>query len=153
MKDAMEISTISTKACRVSKTSLKPWTLYGPIDQALKTSIQATSVRFHSLNLTVHGMDIALEMWVNAEPISETSESPNMPAITILAVQKLREQGKLAQAEVFDMGEVIVGVTSISHDDLVPVVGAVIVTGAGGADLPDIEDLGCVFAALMGQHD
>jgi hypothetical protein len=52
--NAIEPIRTEVEAIRVSKTSIKEWHLFGPIDQALKTSIQTTAVRAYSLSVEMY---------------------------------------------------------------------------------------------------
>lgn len=144
---------MTVKAIRVSKTSLKPWALFGPIDQALKTSAQAESVRVFPLQVMAHGQPVELELWINAEEACvERDDEINPPAVMILQQNELRRQG-IPIPQSLDELESIVE----NHDDIfdrLPMVqGPAILTGAGGTDVPDGEELGCVLLALVGRHD
>lgn len=151
---AMEIPTVRIEAVRVSSNSLKRWTLYGAIDQALKTTIQARSVRAHTLKVTVHGIDLELEMWTSAATEGVHGEAPNAVAMAMLAIQKMRARGEDTSMVILGESEdMMLGAISLSENDVIPVPGPAIITGMGCADFPDSVPLGCVFAALIGQHD
>lgn len=142
---------MTVKAVRVSKTSLQPWSLYGPIDQALKTTAQAESVRVFPIHIMAHGQPVELELWINSEEASLPDGDINPPAVMILQQNELRRRG-ISIPESLEELESIVE----DHDDsfaaLPMVQGPVILTGAGGTDVPDGEELGCVLMALIGRH-
>ena len=143
---------MTIKAIRVSKTSLKPWALYGPIDQALKTSAQAESVRVFPIRIVAHGQPVELELWVNAEEATvERDDEINPPAVMILQQNELRSRGIPIPHSLDELEDIVE-----SHDDpfaaLPMVQGPAILTGAGGTDVPDGEELGCVLMALIGRH-
>lgn len=142
---------MTVKAVRVSKTSLQPWSLYGPIDQALKTTAQAESVRVFPIHIMAHGQPVELELWINSEEASLPDGDINPPAVMILQQNELRRRG-IAIPESLEELESIVE----DHDDpfaaLPMVQGPAILTGAGGTDVPDGEELGCVLMALIGRH-
>lgn len=142
---------MTVKAVRVSKTSLQPWSLYGPIDQALKTTAQAESVRVFPIHIMAHGQPVELELWINSEEASLPDGDINPPAVMILQQNELRRRG-ISIPESLEELESIVE----DHDDpfaaLPMVQGPDILTGAGGTDVPDGEELGCVLMALIGRH-
>jgi hypothetical protein len=155
LKDAMEVITTKTTALRISTTSIKQWVLYGPIDQALKTSIQTKAVKGCTLSATVHDQPMNLVLWVSADPSyadDEEERPPNMMAMTILAVQKLRDHGETPAVMNSPMGMMIAMDQSMFASQP-PIYGPAILTGAGGENLPEGEELGCIFHALMGQDD
>ena len=143
---------MTVKAVRVSKTSLQPWSLYGPIDQALKTTAQAESVRVFPIRIMAHGQPVELELWINSEEAELPDGDINPPAVMILQQNELRRRG-IPNPESLEELEAIVE----AHDDpfsaLPMVQGPAILTGAGGTDVPDGEELGCVLMALIGRHD
>ena len=144
---------MTVKAVRVSKTSLQPWALYGPIDQALKTTAQAESVRVFPIHLMAHGQPVELELWVNAEEATvEHDYDLNPPAVMILQQNELRRRG-IPIPQTSDELEAIVENAEDIFDRLPMVQGPAILTGAGGTDVPDTEELGCVLMALIGRHD
>lgn len=132
------------KAIRISKTSFKPWALYGPIDQALKTSIQAESVRVVSVTAPIGDVQMELELWIDAS--SDAAEhGPNVPATIILLIAHARENGLPNPIVTGDEGEMVIPVmdgTAIVH-------GPAIMTGAGGADIPEAH-LECLIGVLLG---
>lgn len=153
MKDAMEVITTKTTALRISTTSLKEWTLYGPIDQALKTSTQAKAVKGCSLRALVHDEPLDVVLWISAEPTySDNKQPPNLMAMTMLALQRMRDNGEAVETVEGPMG-VMVGLSREMMDSQPPVYGPAILTGAGGTDLPEGDDMSCIVYALMGQHD
>jgi hypothetical protein len=148
----MNIITAKIKALRISKASAKEWTLYGPIDQALKTSIQAEAVCVVPLHVAVHGEKLELELWINAQEATPQDGSLNGPAVAILAVDRLREQGVDLHPFSVSLDEESMSMISVDAKQLagVPKVnGPAILTGAGGADLPD-TNMDCLLHALMG---
>jgi hypothetical protein len=153
MKDAMEVISTKVTTLRISKTSISEWVLYGPIDQALKTSIQASAVRGCNLTAQVHDQPMDLVLWVSADPAyADEDRAPNMMAMTILAIQKLRDNGESPAVMDSPLG-LTVGMSREFFEATTPIYGPAILTGAGGTDLPEGEELGCIFHALMGQDD
>lgn len=142
---------MTVKAVRVSKTSLQPWSLYGPIDQALKTTAQAESVRVFPIHIMAHGQPVELELWINSEEASLPDGDINPPAVMILQQNELRRRG-IAIPESLEELESIVEAHDDPFDALPMVQGPAILTGAGGTDVPDGEELGCVLMALIGRH-
>lgn len=151
---------MSVKSIRVSKTSFKAWSLYGPVDQALKTSIQAEAVKVFPLKVCVHGDELHLALWINAEEMSSADDESNAPATLILQQQELRNRGldeiPLGGPETDDgTGMHIVAAQLM---DGVPLVqGPAIITGAGGDDIPGSQEnslisVDCVLSALVGTH-
>lgn len=133
---------MGVQVLRVSKTSIKSWILYGPVDQALKTTCQADSVRCIPLQVDIDcGPPTDLELWVNSENIHPGEDHFEFnPAVQVFLVQDaLRkhcaEQGKeSADAQAFS----------------VPVIqGVAVLTGPGCSDTPT-DHLECLVAALMG---
>jgi hypothetical protein len=143
---------MSIKAIRVSNTSIKSWDLHGPIDQALKTSMQADSVRFFPLDVNLHGDEVKMELWIDAAEITEeTEKSVNPYAMVFLRVQKIRDEAANLTADTPNLGNVIVGLATMNMSDMDPIAGIAILTGAGGTDVPD-HAVSCIFQALMGQQ-
>ena len=142
---------MTVKAVRVSKTSLQPWSLYGPIDQALKTTAQAESVRVFPIHIMAHGQPVELELWINSEEAELPDGDINPPAVMILQQNELRRRG-ITIPESLEELESIVEAHDDPFDALPMVQGPAILTGAGGTDVPDGEELGCVLMALIGRH-
>ena len=142
---------MTVKAVRVSKTSLQPWSLYGPIDQALKTTAQAESVRVFPIHIMAHGQPVELELWINSEEAELPDGDINPPAVMILQQNELRRRGITIPESLEELESIVE-----DHDDpfaaLPMVQGPAILTGAGGTDVPDGEELGCVLMALIGRH-
>ena len=142
---------MTVKAVRVSKTSLQPWSLYGPIDQALKTTAQAESVRVFPIRIMAHGQPVELELWINSEEAELPDGDINPPAVMILQQNELRRRGIPIPESLEELESIVE-----DHDDpfaaLPMVQGPAILTGAGGTDVPDGEELGCVLMALIGRH-
>lgn len=137
---------MAIKAIRVSKTSVKPWNLYGPVEAALLTSCQAEQVKAIPLHLKdVHGSPVDVELWINTIPLTDPNEEPNPPAQQMLAVQELQAKG-LGLAEVEAFG------TDGLFDDIPAVLGVAILTGAGAVDFPE-DRPSCIVAALLGSHE
>lgn len=141
-----EGSSVAVKSIRVSRSSFRHWELHGPIDQALKTTLQAEAVRVVPITISVHGQPVTLELWVNALELDmEDIDDPrrlNMPAMAIVQRQSLRDKG------IADPGEIrIKDIAGLLHVD--PILGPVILTGAGGTDLPDIHPE-CLVNELLG---
>lgn len=154
MKDVMATITAQTLAMRVSKTNVKAWTLYGPIDQALKTSIQAKAVKAHTLTPIINGVPMPLALWVSAEPVyADDSERPNLLAMTMLAVQSMRDRDEEPQVYADPRsGAMMITMDCVLDEVDTPILGPAILTGAGGEGLPE-PDMTCIFHTLMGQHD
>lgn len=139
--------TNKVSAVRVSKTSFKRWTLYGAIDQALKTSCQAETVKVVPIHINdVEGKPLSAELWINTQPRLSADEEPNPGADVICQQQRLRDKGlSLAEVELLGAGEVVADLDSVK--------GVAILTGPGGSDfavgLTD-EELAKVFAAILG---
>lgn len=135
---------MSVKTIRVSKTSFKEWTLYGPIDQALKTSTQAEAVKAISIHLdSVHGSPVDLELWVNVEAAQLGGEDElNAHAQMILSQLEWAKQGITAE-EAFEAGYELPEIPVIK--------GVAVLTGPGGSEFPQ-EHMECILAALMGAH-
>lgn len=129
---------------RVSKTSFKPWQLYGPVDQALRTSCQAEGVQVKSLKVMVHHEPVDVEMWFNSEQaVTDGSEELNIRAQTILQEAQARELGTTPEKALLE-GK---GLPAI------PVVkGVAILTGSGATDFPTEHDE-CILATLIGMHE
>lgn len=136
---------MAVKAMRVSKTSFKPWNLYGPIESALATSCQADQVKAIPLHVKdVHGESVDLELWINTEPLTDPDDEPNPAAQQILAVQELQNKGlSLTEVEAFG--------TDGLFDDIPAVLGVAVLTGQGAQSFPDEHPM-CVVAALLGNH-
>lgn len=133
---------MAVKAVRVSKTSLKQWILYGPVDQALKTTCQAEAVKPINLHLDdVHGSPVDLELWVNQEEGHPGIDEPNPAAQMILQNQEMAKQGTTA-LEALQSG--------LELPALPVVKGIAVITGQGCTDLVD-ENLECVLHALLEQ--
>lgn len=152
MKDAMEVITTKIEAVRVSKTSIKEWHLFGPIDQALKTSIQTTAVKVHPLSITVHDVPVDLALWVDARPVEQSGAPPNPNATLMLALQAMRDRGEETDAIELGPGMVLKMVSLVNNQNTQLVTGAAILTGAGGMNLPKNVDWQCLMAALIGRH-
>lgn len=140
------------KAFRISKTSFKPWQLHGPVDQALKTTIQADAVRVIPVGVSIGELDLALEMWIDASV--ESQHGPNGPATTVLAVADARKKGQPLPTitlveDVLNNVQTWVGAVEIDTDEIPLVRGAAILTGPGASDVPDCYAEGLV-QALMG---
>lgn len=134
-------------AVRVSKTSFKRWTLYGAVDQALKTSCQANALKVIPIHLDdIEGKPLQAELWTNTQPRLASDEEPNPGADVICQQQRLRDKGlSLAEVELLGAGEVVADLDNIK--------GVAILTGPGGSDFaPEFadEDLPKVFAAILG---
>ena len=142
---------MTIKAVRVSKTSLSEWSLYGPVDQALKTTAQADAVRVVPIHLTTHGEPVELELWINAELADEDEPRElNAPALMILQHNEMRRQGITPPQTKKELKEMQANYDTI-FDKLPLVKGPAILTGAGCTDMPD--ELGCILMALVGQHE
>lgn len=130
-------------AIRVSKTSFKEWMLFGPVDQALRTSCQAEHVVVKSLTVSPHDAPIEVELWYNAqEAVTDGSDELNMRAQTILQEANCRDLGTTSELAVLS-GQ---GLPAL------PVVkGVAILTGPGGSDFPT-EHVECILATLIGMH-
>ncbi len=138
---------MTIKAIRVSRTSMKFVDLYGPIEAALKTLIQAKALQVKPLHVLHHGDDLSLEMWINTEEASVFEGTPNIPAIAILANAEMERNGIDVEGTSF---EELIQMVSKGDFPAVPVVnGPAILTGAGCADIPDAH-LECLVHALMG---
>ena len=140
---------MTIQAVRVSKTSLKRWALYGPIDQALKTSAQAEAVRVFPIYVTAHGETVELELWINAGD-DDDHHHMNPPATVILQNNELRRRGISAPRDMEELGDLLD--QENLFENLPVVQGPAILTGAGCTDVPN-EHLECVLMALVGQHD
>lgn len=147
---------MSVQAVRISKTSAQKWTLHGPIDQALKTSIQADAVKFYPIHVELHGTPLDLLLWINAAEITEeTTQGPNPNAMMVIHAQKLRDSGEDVEivADDADFTALIVNTVKTLFAELTPVAGPAILTAAGGEDVPDVGTR-CLLAALMlGKHE
>lgn len=136
------------KAVRISKTSFKPWALYGPIDQALKTSIQAESVRVRSVTAPIGDEQVELELWIDAadtaleELEAGNNHAPNVPATAILLIAHARANGLPLIAT--DGNGVL-----LQAEGMELVYGPAIMTGAGGTDVPEAH-LQCLMDVLLG---
>lgn len=134
------------KCVRVSKTSFKVWVLYGPVDQALKTSTQAEAVKVIPIKVPVHDEMLDVELWVNTEEAvvaMDSTDELNPPAQLILQQVELRKQGINA----LDLLSSGAGLPSL------PIIkGVAILTGAGASDFPQ-EHIECTLAALTGQNE
>lgn len=144
---------MSVKAYRVSKTSIKPWYLYGPVDQALKTTAQAEAVRVVPLSVEVHDQTIEVELWLNAEEAIvkpddrggyDSEDELNFPAQAMLAHNYQRTCGVLPPPREMYCDE--------QYSSIPNVQGVAILTGPGCSDFPD-EFGACALYALMGSHD
>ena len=131
------------KAIQVTGAEVKCWGLYGPIESALKTAIQAEAVRVIPLSLTVHGKIVELELWVDATRYDDDEErdwhGPNVPATAMVKLADLRAKGvPITTGDTLDLGTA----EAVIH-------GPAILTGAGGVDIPNVH-LGCLMEALLG---
>lgn len=143
-----DLLTNKISAVRVSKTSLKRWTLYGAVDQALKTSCQADAVRVIPIHFDVDDQPLQAELWINVQPRLAADEEPNPGADVICQQQRLRDKGlSLAEVALLGAGDVV--------SDLDSVKGVAILTGPGGSDFaPGFDDdLTKVFAVMLGADD
>lgn len=134
-------------AVRLSKTSFKPWTLYGAVDQALKTSCQAEAVKVIPIHLDdIDGKPLQAELWVNAQPRLADDEEPNPGADIICQQQRLRDKGlSMAEVALLGAGDVVA--------DLDIIKGVAILTGPGATDFaPNFEEkeIPEVFKAILG---
>lgn len=138
------------KALRVSKTSMKSWVLHGPLDQALKTSIQADSVKVCPLTVPIgeNGAQLELEMWIDAA--EESDHRPNPPATLILAVDNARKKGTPLDTTTLtdDDGEVLIQSLHIDPSEISVVHGTAILTGAGATSIPECHTE-CLMQALI----
>lgn len=139
------------KSYRISGTSVRPWELHGPIDQALKTTIQADSVRVIGLRVPLHGIDTEMELWVDGA--QESRHGPNVVATGIAVIALARSQGISIDRELVDDpdGEQVWATTfNAPFEDIDLIHGPAVLTGAGGTDAPEVH-LGRLMAALMGE--
>ncbi len=136
--------TVAEISCvRVSKTSFKQWKLYGPVDQALKTSTQAAAVKVIPIKLEVHGEEVEVELWINADPATPFSDDElNPPAQVILQQRELAEKG-LNRTEEYLAGNDL--------PELPLVKGVGVLTGPGATEFPQ-QHIECTLAALVGQR-
>jgi hypothetical protein len=135
---------MTIKAIRVSKTSMKPWYLSGPVDQALLTSTQAKGLKVVSLHLDdVHGEPADCELWTNNEEWATDDES-NIFADMILVQHKMRS------------AETVEAMMEAEKMPSQPVTkGVAILTGVGGTDFPkgkDDKSKWCILQSLLGKH-
>jgi len=139
---------MSVTAIRVSKTSLKAWTLHGPIDQALKTTIQADAVRV--VNLHDSSGSTELELWIAADG-EDRRHRLNLAAMVILAINDQRTQDATAETAAWHhddeegLGFLIAQLT----EESTRVYGPAVLTGPGGSDVPDI-DMEHLMTVLLG---
>lgn len=134
---------MTVNAVRVSKTSFKKWFLYGPVDQALKTSTQAEQVKCYPLSVPVHGAPVSVELWCNIEEAAKDgTDELNGHAQSMLQEAHFREQGTTVE-EAFAAGAAL---------PTLPVIkGVAVLTGPGCTDFPE-HAVQCTLAALVGIH-
>lgn len=143
------------KAIRISKSSLKCWQLHGPIEAALKTTIQADAVRVIPLRAPLHGIPTDLELWVDAVADDiESRHSPNVPATAMVMMSEARQKGLPITSSSFSDEEGEVTLTSLVAEvgDHQVVHGPAVLIGAGASDIPEVR-LDCLMAALMNPGD
>lgn len=131
------------KAIRVSKTSLKHWALFGPVEGALKTTCQAEVIKPINLHLgDVGGAVVDLELWINVEAGEPGQDEPNPPAQQILQEAEARKSGLTAE-------EALLSGQALPQLPIVKGVG--VLTGPGGSDMPE-DNLADILARLLGQQ-
>jgi hypothetical protein len=143
------------KTFRISKTSLKPWGLYGPIEAALKTTLQADAVRVVPLSVDHHGEQTDLELWINAAEDDSERHSINAPATTILALAEARQKGGAYSTLAADIPEGVSAMVMAALPDdveIVKVYGPAILCGPGATDVPNAHP-DCLMMALLGMDD
>jgi hypothetical protein len=139
--------TTRTRAVRVSKTSFKVWNLYGPIDQALKTSCQADAVKAVPISTEVHGQTVEVVLWINNEAADIFEDELNPRAQMIYHRAELVRQGLAELEDAVDSGVL----TTFEDEPIIQ--GVAILTGPGGQDFPaDTIHPQCILAALLGFH-
>lgn len=132
---------MSISAVRISKTSMKRWTLHGPIDQALKTTIQADAVRV--VSLYAPDEEVELEVWVGAD--DQNHHQPNIPVMAMIALSEARRSGE--NLPTIEDEENLTHLVVTSGDE--PIFGPAVLTGPGGTDLPEVN-LETLMSVLMG---
>ena len=140
---------MTVQSVRVGSTSLKKWQLHGPIDQALKTTAQACAMKVYPLSVEVHGTNVELELWVNAEEAEDTADF-NPPATVMLQRNEMRKCGIRPPKNAGDLKKLLLASDVLQQLPLVQ--GAAVLTGAGCTDIPE-EELECLLMALVGNHD
>jgi len=131
--------TAQVLALRVSRTRQQTWMLYGPIDQALKTTIQSRAVKAIPFHVTLHKKKIDLELWIDAD--QEENHHIHGPATIIVERAKLDQEGVTEPMSMVITDNPIRGRTAV-------------VTGAGGTNvMSSTRNMECLMEALFGQHD
>lgn len=142
------------KSIRVSGGSLRSWALYGPIDQALKTTCQADAMRCFSLTIPINETQVELDMWINAKCRDMTVE-PNedyehfSPLGHLILVRELLRRKGIHEPEMMEEEDLLNLVTDIIATTPSPLVsGKAILTGAGGVDIPSVETVDLIRGLL-----
>lgn len=138
------------KTFRISKTSMKYWELHGPIQDALKTTLQANAVRVVPVTANHHGEDTELELWVNADQDDSERHSLNIPATVILTIAEARKSGYHSTLADPEGGLSAMIMAAVPEETDVPrVYGPAILCGPGGTDIPAVH-AECLMGALLG---
>lgn len=130
------------KAIRVRRSSMKTWNLHGPIDQALKTTIQCDAVRCIPLSVPNIG---PLDLWIDADtPVldfkNHTTRIDVFDNINILAfLIVLRELSNYDKdvSPTSEIGKVMVKIFQSNGASVFPIVSRrAVITGSGATDIP-----------------
>lgn len=106
------------KTLRVSKSSIRPWNLYGPVDQAMRTTCQTDGLRFVELEFKLHGLDIHAELWFSQHDADPDEDELNPAAQMMLSQNNLR-QGDPERSQPIVKGVAVLtglGVTSLEWE-------------------------------------